>query len=59
MMDEAQEREMIEALENLSRWSRHLYLRFISEGFNPMEALSLTKTWLRSIALSVGDTDEQ
>jgi hypothetical protein len=56
MMDETQERELIEALENLARWSRHYYLRLISEGFTPVEALALTRTWTRGIqTMTSGD----
>ena len=56
-MDEAQEREMVEALENLARWTRHYYLRLIAEGFSPAEALALTRTWQRGVA-SLGGGDE-
>jgi hypothetical protein len=45
-VDQAEERELIEAMENLARWARHFYLRLLSEGFAPAEALALTRTWL-------------
>jgi hypothetical protein len=48
-MDEAQEREVIEAMEQMARWARHFYLRLESEGFTAAEALALTRTWMRSM----------
>ena len=48
-LDEAQERELVEAMEQLARWARHYYLRLISEGFSASEALALTRTWQRTI----------
>ena len=48
-MDEMQERELLEAIKDLSRFARIMYLNLEAEGFLPSEALSLTKTWMSGV----------
>jgi hypothetical protein len=58
MIDEAQERELIQTFEQLARWARHFFLRLTAEGFTDAEALALTRTWMRGIQSGAGSGDE-
>ena len=57
-LDETQERELVEAMEQLARWSRHFFLRLESEGFTSAEALALTRTWMRGVQTGASGGDE-
>jgi hypothetical protein len=58
-LDELQERELLDAMENLARWVRHYFLRLVSEGFTEAQALALTRTWQRGVQGGSGGGDDE